>query len=201
MNIELPDLPFDVDSLEPYISAETVKYHYLKHHKGYVDKAKKFIAGTSLADLSVEEIISKTREDDNAKKIYNSTAQIWNHNLYWHSMKKHGGGSPEGALLAQIEKDFNTLEKFQEEFKKCGLAEFGSGYVWLLFLEGKLRIISDTDAKIPVQDLNQAILNMDVWEHAYYIDYRNERGKYIDIFLKYLINWDHAASRFNSLIN
>jgi len=195
MKLELPDLPYNADDLEPHISVETIKFHYLKHHKGYVDKAITLVKGTELEAYDVEDIIAKTRDS----ATYNAAAQIWNHDLYWKSMKKDGGGKPSGLLEKQIINDFGTFEKFRDEFKRCGLSEFGSGYVWLTFDNNKLQIVSSTDAQIPVKNLDHALLNMDVWEHSYYIDYRNERGKYIDAFLDHLANWDSATKRLEKI--
>ncbi len=199
MKLKLPDLPYDFDALEPHISARTVEIHYTKHHQAYVDKTKKAVAGTPLEGASVEEIISAARKDSEKQGLFNTAAQIWNHALYWQSMQNSGGGEPSGALAAQIVKDFGSIDDFRKAFKDFGTGEFGSGYVWLIFEAGGLRITSTTDAEIPVENLEHALLNMDVWEHSYYLDYQNERGRYIDAFLHHLVNWDHAAQRFEAL--
>lgn len=196
MKIDLLPLPYDADSLEPYISVETVKFHYLKHHQGYVEKAQNLIKGTALSDHTLEEVIAKTEDDPKTIKIYNSVAQIWNHDLFWNSMKKNGGGRPIGGIEVQIKKDFRTYEAFCQKVKDIGLERFGSGYVWVLFENGQLKIVSTSNAKIPTQDLDSILFNIDLWEHSYYIDYRNERARYIQNFLNHLLNWDFAAARF-----
>lgn len=201
MKLELPKLPYNMDALTPHISEKTVKFHYLKHHQGYVNKAIEAVKGTSFENSSVEEIIHKTQGSKKHKKLFNLVAQIWNHNLYWQSMSPKGGGEPTGALAAQIDLNFGSIEEFKSALKQCALAEFGSGYAWLIYKNEKLKITSDTDAEIPVKILDHAILNMDVWEHAYYLDYQNERGHYIDAFLENLINWQNASERFEALIS
>lgn len=201
MKLELPKLPYDMNSLAPHISEKTVKFHYLKHHQGYVNKAIEAVKGTPFENASVEEIIQKTQGSKKDKKLFNLVAQIWNHDLYWHSMSPKGGGEPTGALAAQIDLNFGSIKEFEIALKNCALAEFGSGYAWLIYTNEKLQIVSDTDAEIPVKILDQAILNMDVWEHAYYLDYQNDRGNYIDHFLSDLINWENASKRFEKLIS
>lgn len=200
MKLELPDLPYDFDALEPHISAKTVEIHYTKHHQGYVNKACELTKATVLEGLPIEDIIAIARGDVTAQPLFNAVAQIWNHDLYWHSMCRQGGGKPSGPLAAQIDHDFGTFEKFCTQFKNSGLGHFGSGYVWLTFDQGALKIQSASDAEIPVEDLSRALLNMDVWEHAYYLDYKNERGHYIGAFLEHLVNWNNAAQRFEALL-
>lgn len=196
MKIKLQPLPYDADSLEPYISVETIKFHYLKHHQGYVNKAKNLVRGTPYENLTVEEIIRETKNNQKFKKIYNTVAQIWNHDLYWNSMKKNGGGRPISGIEIQIKKDFRTYERFCEEIKNIGLDRFGSGYVWVLFKNGRLEITSTSNAEIPTHNLDEILFNIDLWEHSYYIDYRNKRADYIKNFLDNLLNWDYVITRY-----
>jgi len=198
MELTLPILPYETDALAPHISEDTVKTHYYKHHQGYLTKAIDLTKGTSLEKLSLEDIILKSR--NNNQKLFNLTAQVWNHTLYWNSMSPNGGQKPAGALATQIEKDFGSFDQFIKEFKQCSVDKFGSGYAWLVFQNHRLEILRGDDAEIPVVELNQALLNIDVWEHAYYLDYKNERNRYVDIFFEKLVNWENASKRFKEVI-
>jgi superoxide dismutase, Fe-Mn family len=200
MSFELPSLPYEKDALVPYISVETVDYHYGKHHKAYVDNLNRLIAdNVDFSGKSLEEIILYTSANFKHKEIFNNAAQVWNHTFYWHSMKKNGGGQPSGELLKQIINDFGSYQGFYDEFTKSGLGQFGSGWVWLVWdkKSEKLSIMKTPNAELPMVDGLTAILTSDVWEHAYYIDYRNKRGDYLKVFLDKLVNWNFASKNFD----
>lgn len=192
MAITLPELPYGKGALAPHISKKTLEFHYGKHHKSYVDKTNKAVAGGPLDDAPLEDIVREANGRD--QKLFNSAAQAWNHDFYWNSMKPRGGGKPKGDLADLIKRDFGDLDGFKEAFLKAGKDEFGSGWAWLVARDGRLEIFSTTDAETPLTD-NAAtpLLTMDVWEHAYYLDYQNARGDYIKKFLDKLVNWDFAA--------
>ncbi len=189
MSINLPELPYAQNALEPHISSETLSYHYSKHHKAYVDNLNKLIEGTELADQSLESIITSS-----SGGVFNNAAQVWNHTFYWHCLSPNGGGLPSGALLEAINKAFGSFEQFKDEFSQAAATRFGSGWAWLVQNKaGGLEITSTANADTPMtQELN-ALLTCDVWEHAYYIDYRNARPKYIESFWN-LVNWDFVSS-------
>ena len=188
MSITLPALPYALDALAPHISKETVSYHYEKHHKTYVDNLNKLIVGTEFADLSLEEIIKKS-----SAGIFNNAAQVWNHSFYWHCLSPQGGGEPTGDLLQAINHAFGSFEKFKEQFTQTALTTFGSGWAWLVQDAHKqLSIISTSNAGTPLTTGLTALLTCDVWEHAYYIDYRNRRADYLTAFWS-LVNWQFAT--------
>jgi len=192
MTITLPNLPYDKKDLEPFISENTLNFHHGKHHQTYVTNLNNLIADTDLANKSLEEIINISREKNQAG-IFNNSAQIWNHTFYWNSMKKNGGGKPSGKLLAKIEEDFGSFEKFVEEFKIAGATQFGSGWAWLVADENdKLKIVKTLNAETTLGTNLKPLITMDVWEHAYYLDFQNARPKYIETFLNNLVNWDFA---------
>jgi Fe-Mn family superoxide dismutase len=188
MAFTLPELPYSKDALAPHISAETLEYHHGKHHKAYVDNLNKLIDGKPEANKSLEEIILSAPEGG----VFNNAAQVWNHTFYWSSMKPKGGGQPTGDLAAAITRDFGSFDKFKEEFATAGATQFGSGWAWLVIEGGKLKVTKTPNADLPMKHGQKALLTMDVWEHAYYIDYRNARPKYIETFLTSLANWDFA---------
>ncbi|MES2215074.1 MAG: superoxide dismutase [Pseudomonadota bacterium] len=193
----LLDLPYSKDALEPYFTAENFDYHHGKHHNAYVVKLNELLGGKSALDgMSLEEIILKSHQNPALQGIFNNAAQIWNHTFYWHSMKEEASVVPEGVLLEAIERDFGSFEKFKEEFRSSGIAQFGSGWVWLVLGAGKLQIVKTGNAETPITQGLKPILACDVWEHAYYIDYRNRRADYLEIFLEHLVNWDFAAANF-----
>ena len=192
MAIELPPLPYDRTALEPHISGETLDFHHGKHHKAYVDNLNKMIAGTEFESMPLEEIIRKSEGG-----MYNNAAQVWNHTFYWSSMKPKGGGQPTGDLLAAINRDFGSFDKFKEEFANAGATQFGSGWAWLVLQNNKLAVTKTPNADLPMKHGQKALLTMDVWEHAYYIDYRNARPKYIETFLNSLVNWDFAIENLS----
>ena len=187
MAFSLPELPYSKDALAPHISAETLEYHHGKHHKAYVDKLNELLAGKPEADKSLEEVIMSSDGP-----VFNNAAQIWNHTFYWSSMKPGGGGEPTGELADAIKRDFGGFDKFKTEFTQAGITQFGSGWAWLVLEGGKLKVTKTPNADLPMKHGQKALLTMDVWEHAYYIDYRNARPKYIETFLTSLANWDFA---------
>ena len=192
MPFTLPDLPYAANALEPYISANTLSFHHGKHHKAYVDKANELVAGTPLANASLEEVIMASAKDPSKAVLFNNAAQIWNHTFYWNSMKPNGGGAPKGDIAKRIDADFGGWDKFKEAFKQAGITQFGSGWAWLVLDGGKLKITKTPNADLPMAHGQKALLTMDVWEHAYYLDYQNKRPDYITTFLDKLVNWDFA---------
>ncbi|MBM3618851.1 MAG: superoxide dismutase [Alphaproteobacteria bacterium] len=191
--ITLPPLPYASNALEPHIGKQTVEIHHGKHQKAYVDKTNELIKGTDLEGKSLEEIIKASAKDSSKAVLFNNAAQAWNHIVYWDNMKANGGGKPSGDVLAKIEADFGSYDKFVEEFKANGLTQFGSGWVWLVLDNGKLKITKTANADNPVAHGQVAVLGVDVWEHAYYLDYQNRRVDYLSTFLDHLVNWDYAA--------
>ena len=191
MAFTLPPLPYDKKALAPHISEETLEFHHGKHHAAYVTKLNELLAGKPEASKSLEEVIVSAAEGP----VFNNAAQIWNHTFYWSSMKPNGGGQPTGDLLAAINRDFGSFEKFGAAFSEAGATQFGSGWAWLVQnKDGKLAVTKTPNADLPMKHGQTALLTMDVWEHAYYIDYRNARPKYIETFLKSLANWDFALA-------
>jgi superoxide dismutase, Fe-Mn family len=190
MAFELPPLPYDKNALAPHISSETLDYHHGKHHQAYVTNLNKLVEGKPEASKSLEEIILSSEGG-----VFNNAAQIWNHTFYWHSMKPNGGGQPTGDLADAIKRDFGGVEKLVEEFSSAAATQFGSGWAWLVVgKDKKLAVTKTGNADLPMKHGQKALLTIDVWEHAYYIDFRNARPKYIETFVKSLVNWDHAAA-------
>jgi superoxide dismutase, Fe-Mn family len=191
MQHELPPLPYDRTALEPHISGETLDFHHGKHHATYVTNLNNLIPGTEFENLSLEDIIRKS-----SGGIFNNAAQIWNHTFYWNSMSPDGGGAPAGALRAAIDAAFGSFEEFKTKFSTSAATNFGSGWTWLVKNDdGSLAIVNTSNAGTPLTDGKQALLTADVWEHAYYIDYRNARPKYLEAFWN-LANWERAAALF-----
>ena len=187
---QLPELPYPDNALEPHISAETIQYHYGKHHASYVEKLNKLIAGTEFATAPLEEIIGKA-----SGGIFNNAAQVWNHTFYWNCMSPDGGGQPEGPLAEAINNTFAGFAEFRERFAAAATGNFGSGWTWLVRnSDGGLEIVNTSNAANPLTDGQQPLLTCDVWEHAYYIDYRNARANYIDAFW-HLVNWNFVAQQ------
>ena len=184
MAFSLPELPYATTALEPYLSAETFEYHYGKHHKAYIDTLNSMVEGTGDADASLEDIIMKAEG-----KLFNQAAQVWNHTLYWSSMAPGGGGAPSGAAGDAVNEAFGGYDAFRDQFKTAATGQFGSGWAWLTLDGGKLAISATGNADLPMKHGSTAVLTCDVWEHAYYIDYRNARPGYVDAFLDHLINW------------
>ena len=189
MPIVQPPLPYAKDALAPHISPETLDFHYGKHHKTYVDNLNKLIDGTALANAPLEEIIMKSEGG-----VFNNAAQIWNHTFYWQSMKAGGGGQPTGELAEAIKRDFGSSEALGRALTEAALGQFGSGWAWLVSDKGKLAVTKTSNAELPMKAGQKALLTIDVWEHAYYIDYRNARAKYVQTFLDQLANWDFALA-------
>ena len=191
MAFELPALPYSRDALAPHISEQTLNFHYGKHHQAYVNNLNKMIEGTDLEGKSLEEIIKTAAKDSSKAGIFNNSAQVWNHTFYWHSMKPGGGGKPTGAIADKIDADFGSYDEFAKQFKAAGGGQFGSGWAWLVLKDGKLGIRKTPNAETPLtEDGATPLLTMDVWEHAYYLDYQNSRPGYMDAFIDNLINWD-----------
>ena len=189
MSFELPALPYAKDALTPHMSAETFDYHHGKHHNAYVTKLNALTEGKPEAGKSLEELIKTT-----SGGLFNQAAQVWNHTFFWNSMKPKGGGAPTGDLAAAINRDFGDLDKFKAAFTDAAATRFGSGWAWLVLDGGKLSVCSTGNADNPMTDGKKPILTLDVWEHAYYVDYRNARPNFIGAFLENLINWDFAAA-------
>ncbi|RME17461.1 MAG: superoxide dismutase [Fe] [Bdellovibrio sp.] len=193
MAIELPALPYEKNALEPHISSETLEYHYGKHHNGYVTKLNALIEGTEMASMPLEEIIKKSEGG-----VFNNAAQVWNHTFYWNSLSPNGGGEPQGALGEAIRNQWGSFDKFKEEFSQKAATLFGSGWTWLVKKsDGSLGVVQTQNAQTPLTTSDVPLLTCDVWEHAYYIDYRNARPKYVEAFWN-LVNWDFANKNFAS---
>jgi Fe-Mn family superoxide dismutase len=193
MTIQLPELPYARNALAPYISENTLNYHYGKHHQAYVTNLNNLIKGTDLESKNLEEIIKISSQDKSKIAIFNNAAQVWNHTFYWHSMKPNGGGEPNGQILEKIIADFGSFQNFVTDFKNAGATQFGSGWAWLVLEDNKLKITKTANAETPLTSNAKPLMTMDVWEHAYYLDYQNARPNYIDIFLNHLVNWDFVA--------
>ncbi len=189
MAFELPALPYALNALEPYISQRTMEFHYGKHHKAYVDNLNRLIAGTPYENMSLEEIIRATVDKPEAAAIFNNAAQAWNHDFFWKSMRPNGGGEPEAALKERIERDFGSVEKFKQEFKDAAVSQFGSGWAWLVDDNGTLKVMKTSNADTPLAHGLTPLLTLDVWEHAYYLDYQNLRPSFADAYLEHLVNW------------
>ena len=191
MEHTLLQLPYSLDALSPHISKETLEYHYGKHHQTYVTNLNNLIKGTEFADSSLEEVIKKS-----SGGIFNNAAQIWNHTFYWHSLSPQGGGEPTGALKEAINKKWGSFDEFKKAFTQTCVGTFGSGWGWLVKTPaGELELVSTSNAATPLTTANKPLLTCDVWEHAYYIDYRNSRPNYMDAFWK-LVNWEFASKNF-----
>jgi superoxide dismutase, Fe-Mn family len=188
MAFSLPPLPYEKNALAPHISAETLEYHHGKHHNAYVVNLNKALEGKPDASKSLEEVILSAEGP-----VFNNAAQVWNHTFYWSCMKPAGGGKPTGDLAQAIDRDFGSFEKFAEQFTGAATTQFGSGWAWLVSDKGKLSVTKTSNADLPMKHGQKALLTIDVWEHAYYIDFRNARPKYIETFLASLVNWDFVS--------
>ncbi|MBX7059668.1 MAG: superoxide dismutase [Leptospirales bacterium] len=189
MALALPELPYAKNALEPHISANTLDFHHGKHHNAYVVNGNKLLEGTDLAGRDVEFIVKAAWEKKN-QGLFNNAAQVWNHTFFWNSMKPNGGGAPSGAIGERIKADFGSVEKFAEEFKNAAVTQFGSGWAWLIEDGGKLSVMKTPNAENPMVHGKKALLTVDVWEHAYYLDYQNRRPDFVQTFIDKLINWD-----------
>ncbi|PMS32712.1 Fe-Mn family superoxide dismutase [Trinickia symbiotica] len=194
MEHSLPPLPFAKNALAPHMSEETLDFHYGKHHQAYVTNLNNLIKGTEFENLGLEEIIKKS-----SGGVFNNSAQVWNHTFFWNCLKPQGGGTPTGALAEAINKKWGSFDAFKEAFSKAAAGNFGSGWTWLVKkADGSLDIVSTSNAATPLTTDAKPLLTIDVWEHAYYIDFRNARPKFIETFLNHLANWDFAAKNFAS---
>ncbi len=192
MEHALPPLPYAMDALAPHISKETFEYHYGKHHQAYVTNLNNLIKGTEFEPLGLEDIVRKS-----SGGVFNNAAQVWNHTFFWNSMTPGGGGAPAGALAAAIDGKWGSFAAFKEAFTKSAVGNFGSGWTWLVKKpDGGVDIVNTSNAGTPLTTSDRALLTIDVWEHAYYIDYRNARPKFVESFLNHLANWDFAARNF-----
>jgi Fe-Mn family superoxide dismutase len=192
--ILLPDLPYPKNALEPYISARTLEFHHGKHHQAYVDNANKLLPEMVLLKETMESVSEKTSADSSKVGIFNNVAQVWNHTFYWNCMKPNGGGQPTGNIAVRIKDTWGSFEKFAEEFKNAGMTQFGSGWAWLVLEQDSLKIVKTGNADNPLTHGQKPLLTVDVWEHAYYLDYQNRRAEYLNTFVDKLINWDFVNS-------
>ena len=189
MDFEVPPLPYAKDALAPAMSAETLEFHYEKHHKGYMGKLKGQLEGKPEAQKSLVDVVKSAQGG-----VFNNAAQVWNHTFFWKSMKPGGGGAPSGDLADAIKRDFGSFDDFKATFKNTAATQFGSGWAWLVLDGGKLSVMSTSNAETPITGAAKPLITIDVWEHAYYIDHRNDRGKFIDVYLDKLVHWDFAAA-------
>lgn len=193
VSCELPNLPYEYTALEPYISKITLEFHHDKHHAGYVAKFNDAVKGTDYDRQPIEAVIRAIATDASQAGLFNNAAQAWNHTFYWNSMKPGGGGLPTGELAQKIDADFGCFEKFAEAFKTAGATQFGSGWAWLVLDGDTLKVTKTLNAENPLASGQIPLMTMDVWEHAYYLDYQNKRPDYIETFLNHLVNWEFAA--------
>lgn len=194
MAIELPPLPYPDDALDPHISERTISFHYGKHHAAYVNNLNGLIEGTELAEASLEDIVKGAEPGG----LFNNAAQVWNHTFYWKCMAPDGGGDPSGDLAAAIESSFGSVDAFKEQFKADSVGNFGSGWTWLVRKGDGLAIVQTDDADTPLAHGHTALLTIDVWEHAYYLDYQNARPAYVDTFIDKLLNWEFVEANFTA---
>ncbi|MHC1728251.1 MAG: superoxide dismutase [Syntrophobacteraceae bacterium] len=192
--LTLPELPFKEDALEPYISRQTLSFHYGKHHKAYVEKTKELVRGAEFAGMHLVEIVKKTADRPDKAALFNNAAQAWNHNFYWKSLAPGGGGKPEGEISRRIDKAFGSYENFKKEMTGSAMGRFGSGWAWLVADEKGLKVISTSNADTPIAHGQTPLLTIDVWEHAYYLDYQNRRADYVNAVIDHLLNWKFAES-------
>jgi superoxide dismutase, Fe-Mn family len=189
----LPELPYSSDSLQPVISANTISFHYGKHHKGYVDNLNKLITGTNFAKMSLEQIIMATAGKSENTAIFNNAAQVWNHTFYWQSLKPNGGGEPTSLLKQKIETSFGSVDKCKTELSAAATSQFGSGWAWLVLDGANLKVVKTSNAENPMTQKMKPLLTIDVWEHAYYLEYQNRRADYVKEVVDKLLNWEFAA--------
>ena len=201
MKIAFAELPYAQDALEPYYPKQTVNLHYEKHHRGYFDNMAKAIKGTKFEEMTLEEIIrtaAKERSDPERATLFNNAAQVWNHDLFWRSMKPKAGGEPQGELKKAIERDFGSCDELRKKLHEKAVKQFGSGWAWLVLDKGKLAVTSTGNAENPLITGGTALLTIDVWEHAYYLDHQNRRPEFVTAFLEHLVSWEDAAQRFDA---
>ena len=195
MKIQAVPLPYEKDALEPYLSANTLSYHYDKHHQGYAGKLDDLVRGTVYESLPLEDIITRAR-DKRDTDVFNNAAQVWNHDFFWQSLSPNGG-KPDGRIKDVVEAGFGSIDEFKNRFRDAATGRFGSGWVWLVLDQSELKIITTSNAETPVGTALTPLLVLDVWEHAYYLDYQNERKRFVDAFLDNLINWNYAQSNLD----
>jgi Fe-Mn family superoxide dismutase len=198
MAFELPPLPYDKTALEPHMSAQTLEFHHGKHHQAYVTNLNNLVKDTPMASQSLEEIIKATAKDESKAGIFNNAAQVWNHTFFWNCMKPSGGGQPTGAVAEKIDQAFGSYDKFKEQFKQAAVTQFGSGWAWLVADGGQVKITKTPNAVNPMAQGQKALLTVDVWEHAYYLDYQNRRPDFVETFLNSLVNWDFVNKNLGS---
>lgn len=198
MPFELPPLPYAKDALAPYISANTLDFHYGRHHQTYVTNLNNLTKDTPLASKSLQDVIKEAAADPAKTSIFNNAAQVWNHTFFWNCMKPGGGGKPTGSVASEIDKAFGSYEKFAEEFKNACVTQFGSGWGWLATENGALKVLKTSNADLPLVHGQHALLTCDVWEHAYYLDYQNRRADFVQAFLDHLVNWDFVADNLGA---
>jgi Fe-Mn family superoxide dismutase len=195
----LAPLPFDPSALEPAMSRRTLEFHHDKHHAAYVKKLNELTKGTPFADMKLDDVIKMTSGKAEQKPIFNNAAQVWNHDFFWQCLKPSGGAAPQGAFGDVLKREFGSFAQFSEAFTKAAVGQFGSGWAWLVLDKGKLKIVATHDADLPMTSNQHALMTCDLWEHAYYLDYQNEREKFVHVFLDKLANWQFAAARFEKL--
>ena len=196
-SVSLPPLPWPDNALDPVISANTISFHYGKHHKAYVDNLNKLVAGTEYESMSLEQIVQATAGKADKAGIFNNAAQVWNHTFYWNCLRGNGGGAPSGDLGQRIEAAFNGFDNFKKELLNAAVTQFGSGWAWLVAEGNQLKIVKTPNAETPFVRGQRPLLTIDVWEHAYYLDYQNRRPDYITTFMDKLINWDFAEQNLS----
>lgn len=200
MAFELPDLPYDYEALAPYMSAKTLHLHHDKHHQAYVTNLNNLIEGTEFAGKSLEEVVTGSYGDAAKQGIFNNAGQHWNHNLFWRIMKKGGGGAPGGELAKRIDDAFGSFDVFKEQFKTAGVTQFGSGWAWLALQGDQLKVVKTPNGENPLVHGMRPILGVDVWEHAYYVDYENRRPEYLAAFLNNLVNWEEVEAELHKAL-
>ncbi len=204
INLKIPfslqDLPYSIDALEPYVTSNTLSFHHGKHHAAYVNNLNNLIKAEKANGEDLEQIILNSYNKLGEEPVFNNAAQVWNHNFFWNCMKQNGGGAPSGLLLDQIIKDFGSLDRCIEDIKAAAAGQFGSGWAWLAWDGSKLLVSKTLNAALPLIHSQKALLTIDVWEHAYYLDYQNKRVDYIDVFIKNLINWTFVEENFKSCV-
>jgi len=196
---KLPSLPWDEGALDPVVSARTIEFHYGKHHRAYVTKLNELVAGTRFADMPLEQVVKETAGSEEHKKIFNNAAQTWNHTFFWNCLQPKGGGKPAGDLAARIERAFGGYDGFKKKFADAAVDQFGSGWAWLVARGDALEIVSTSNAENPMTKGATPLLTLDVWEHAYYLDYQNRRPDFANAVIDKLLNWDFAAQQFGQV--
>lgn len=194
---KLPPLPWADTALEPIITAKTLSFHYGKHHKAYVDKLNELVAGKPLADMSLEQIVKQTFPDAEKRAIFNNAGQTWNHTFYWNSLRPKGGSDPTGTLASKISSAFGSLDELKKQLIDAGLTQFGSGWAWLVSDKEALKIVKTANAETPLATGQTPLLTIDVWEHAYYLDYQNQRAAYLKAVVDNILNWEFAAQNLS----